>query len=52
MLIDLPIRYHFRKAALAWLVAEDIPHIVLFQQVKVREASDARRFQVWLESQV
>jgi len=49
MLIDLPGRYEFRKRAMAWLAAESIPHIVLFQQVRITDDRDGERFKAWMK---
>ena len=50
MLIKLPGRATSRKRALDWLAANRIAHLVLFQEVKIHDASQAERFKVWMDS--
>ena len=47
-LIDLPARSDARQQARGWLKAERISHFVLFQQVKVHDPNEGRRFKTWI----
>ena len=48
MLIKLPARAEPRKRALDWLIANEIGHLVLFQEVKIHDTQAAERFKLWL----
>ena len=48
MLIKLPARAEPRKRALDWLIANEIGHLVLFQEVKIHDTRSAERFKLWL----
>jgi len=48
MLIKLPARAEPRKRALDWLTANEISHLVLFQEVKIHDAEAGERFKFWL----
>jgi len=34
---------------MAWLAAESIPHLVLFQQVRITDDRDGERFKAWMK---